>query len=97
MEGDGFPNQICSQCLQMVSRAYSFKQLCEKSDLSLRQYINSISFQIDAEQNLLNQVKNDNLFSTTDVLHQSSFFSDIFNDANAQFVDTFEAQNAGLF
>lgn len=95
MEGDGFPNQICSQCLQMISRSYSFKQLCEKSDLTLRQYINTINLQIDEEANLLNQVKGDNLFSTTDVLQQSSFFSDIFNDANAQFVDNFEAQNAG--
>lgn len=97
MEGDGFPNQICMQCLQMINRSYSFKQLCEKSDLTLRQYVTSINLQLETEQNLMNQVKNDQLFATTDALQPSSFFSDIFTDTNAQsFVDNFDPQNAGI-
>lgn len=30
---------ICLQCIHQVSRAYSFKQLCEQSDANLRQYL----------------------------------------------------------
>lgn len=30
---------ICIQCVHQVSRAYSFKQLCEQSDTNLRQYL----------------------------------------------------------
>ncbi|GLV46398.1 uncharacterized protein CBL_20740, partial [Carabus blaptoides fortunei] len=38
-EGDGFPNLMCVQCVLQCSRAYTFKQLCEKSDATLRQYL----------------------------------------------------------
>lgn len=37
--GDGLPNLICLQCIHQVSRAFSFKQLCEQSDSNLRQYL----------------------------------------------------------
>lgn len=39
MEGDGMPQQVCAQCLQQINRFYSFKRQCEKSDITLRQYI----------------------------------------------------------
>lgn len=29
---------LCLQCVHEITRCYSFKQLCEQSDLSLRQY-----------------------------------------------------------
>lgn len=95
MEGDGLPNQICTQCLQSVNKAYSFKQLCEKSDVTLRNYLDinlqTISLQAD---NMINQVKTD-LFSTSEVLQQSSLFQDIFNDATTHsLVETFTNQNA---
>lgn len=92
MAGDGLPNQICTQCLQSVNKAYSFKQLCEKSDVTLRNYLN-INLQLQAD-NMINQVKTD-LFSTSEVLQQSSLFQDIFNDATTHsLVETFTNQNA---
>lgn len=39
MEGDGLPNQVCLQCVHYINRAFSFKQLCERSDATLRQYL----------------------------------------------------------
>lgn len=39
MEGDGLPSQVCFQCVHYISRAYSFKLLCERSDATLRQYL----------------------------------------------------------
>lgn len=37
--GDGLPSLICLQCVHQISRCYSFKQLCEQSDINLRQYL----------------------------------------------------------
>lgn len=89
MQGDGLPGQICTQCIQQINRAYSFKQLCEKSDVSLREYIgNNIHLQSTNGNNLMNDVKSDQLFSNSVVLQQSSFFNDIFNDATSHFNDT---------
>lgn len=34
---DGLPECLCVQCVLQVSRAYTFKILCEKSDLKLRE------------------------------------------------------------
>ncbi|XP_063912202.1 zinc finger protein OZF-like [Zophobas morio] len=99
IEGDGLPGQICTQCLQMVNRAYSFKQQCEKSDASLRQYINSVGLQTVALQNepniMISDMKADQLFGSSEVLQQSSIFQDIFNDATSHsLVDNFGNQNA---
>lgn len=38
-EGDGLPTQVCLQCVHYISRAFSFKQLCERSDATLRQIL----------------------------------------------------------
>lgn len=87
MEGDGLPDQICIQCLQNVNKAYSFKQLCEESDITLRNYL------LTLQTGMINDVKTD-IFSTTEVLHQSSLFQDIFNDATTHsLVETFTNQN----
>ncbi|KAF7285828.1 uncharacterized protein LOC143195163 [Rhynchophorus ferrugineus] len=173
MQGDGLPHQICTQCLRDVSKAYAFKQKCEKSDATLRNYVNinfnpninqlcdlpsdignndgimpgnsiipscnesilpnnnvmsscnvisngSIIPQNTCENNAnlidipnainavdnslhqsafpaidnnmmgnMNEVRND-FFGNSDVLQQSSFFQDIFNDpTNQSFVDNF--------
>lgn len=48
-EGDGLPNLMCVQCVLQCSRAYTFKQLCEKSDNILRQYL-SVEFQAQLAQ-----------------------------------------------
>lgn len=39
MEGDGLPSQVCLQCVYYINRAFSFKQLCERSDSTLRQLL----------------------------------------------------------
>lgn len=95
LEGDGLPDQICTQCLQMVNRAYTFKQLCEKSDNVLRQYFNNIEIQnVTLQQNQLMGVKDDQLLSTSEVLQQNSLFQEIFNDATTQsLVENFANQN----
>ncbi|KAF7287155.1 hypothetical protein GWI33_002526 [Rhynchophorus ferrugineus] len=36
---DGLPPLVCLQCILQISRAFSFKQLCEQSDTNLRQYL----------------------------------------------------------
>lgn len=38
-EGDGLPSQVCLQCVHYIGRAFSFKQLCERSDSTLRQLL----------------------------------------------------------
>jgi KRAB domain-containing zinc finger protein len=83
----------------MVNRAYSFKQQCEKSDASLRQYINTLDLQTVSLQNesniIISDMKADQLFGSSEVLQQSSIFQDIFNDATSHsLVDNFTNQNA---
>lgn len=99
MEGDGLPNQICTQCLQMVNRAYAFRQQCEKSDNSLHQYINSLNLEaatLHNNQQMIQPVKNDHLFPSNEVLQQASIFNDIFNDDHAHsLVDNFTSENTG--
>lgn len=40
-EGDGLPSQVCLQCVHYINRAFSFKQLCERSESTLRQLLAS--------------------------------------------------------
>ncbi|KAL1506098.1 hypothetical protein ABEB36_005526 [Hypothenemus hampei] len=44
IEGDGLPPQICTQCLREVNKAFCFKQKCEKSDSTLRTYLQSLTY-----------------------------------------------------
>lgn len=81
----------------MVNRAYSFKQLCEKSDATLRNYINSINLSTvtiqQHESIVIQSEKSSELFNSNSVLPQSSLFSDIFNDATSHtLVEDFSAQ-----
>lgn len=39
MLNDGMPSQICMQCVQHINRAYSFRQLCERSENALRELL----------------------------------------------------------
>ncbi|KAI4464985.1 hypothetical protein MML48_3g00005501 [Holotrichia oblita] len=55
-EGDGLPNLMCVQCVLQCSRAYTFKQQCEKSENILRQYMTP-EFQEQLSQHLTNQTK----------------------------------------
>lgn len=38
-EGDGLPQQVCVQCVLQISRSYTLRMLCEKSDAVLRAYM----------------------------------------------------------
>lgn len=40
--GDGLPEKMCVQCVLQVSRAFTFKQQCERSDTTLRTYFQTI-------------------------------------------------------
>ncbi|KAG4080302.1 hypothetical protein HA402_010794 [Bradysia odoriphaga] len=40
--GDGLPEKMCVQCVLQVSRAFTFKQQCERSDTTLRSYFQTI-------------------------------------------------------
>ncbi|XP_030756410.1 zinc finger protein 2 homolog [Sitophilus oryzae] len=50
VQGDGLPHQICTQCLRDVSKAYAFRQKCEKSDTTVRNYININSLNTNLSQ-----------------------------------------------
>lgn len=42
--GDGLPETLCVQCVLQVSRAFNFKQVCQRSDANLRQvYLDSLA------------------------------------------------------
>ncbi|KAF5269214.1 hypothetical protein FQR65_LT02515 [Abscondita terminalis] len=53
-ENDGLPNLMCVRCVLLCSRAYAFKQLCEKNDKILKQYI-SPEFQDQLAKSLIQQ------------------------------------------
>lgn len=40
--GDGLPEKMCVQCVLQVSRAFTFKQQCERSDTTLRSYFQTL-------------------------------------------------------
>ncbi|KAJ8983778.1 hypothetical protein NQ317_000338 [Molorchus minor] len=39
MENDGLPSHVCLQCVHYITRAYYFKQLCERSENTLRELL----------------------------------------------------------
>lgn len=41
--GDGYPELMCVQCVLQVSRAFTFKKLCQRSDETLRILFNNIT------------------------------------------------------
>ncbi|XP_050293784.1 zinc finger protein 260-like [Anthonomus grandis grandis] len=50
IQGDGLPTHICTQCLRDVNKAYVFKQKCEKSDTTLRNYLSSLNYNNEINQ-----------------------------------------------
>lgn len=38
-DGDGLPEHVCITCISELNRAYSFKQKCERSEYTLRMYL----------------------------------------------------------
>ncbi|XP_050310522.1 zinc finger protein ZFP2-like [Anthonomus grandis grandis] len=68
---DGLPVYVCLQCAMQIGRAYYFKQLCEQSDASIRQYLGKP----------LNNTKQDTL-SADSLPEQNSDFSQCFLDVS---------------
>lgn len=48
--GDGLPELMCVPCVLQVSRAFTFKQQCQRSDQTLRSFVGQI-VQIDSSDN----------------------------------------------
>lgn len=48
--GDGLPELMCVPCVLQVSRAFTFKQQCQRSDQTLRSYLGQIT-EIHTENN----------------------------------------------
>jgi hypothetical protein len=46
--GDGLPAKVCRQCVRLVNMSYKFKQQCESSDTTLRQYLRSQPYTVSA-------------------------------------------------
>lgn len=42
LKGDGLPEQVCIKCAQEMNRAFLFRKLCEKSDATLRHYMQTL-------------------------------------------------------
>lgn len=62
-QDDGLPQQMCVRCVLQVSRAFTFRQQCERSDNILRLYLSQeINKQInEAEESIKNEsIKLDN-------------------------------------
>lgn len=78
-QNDGLPDLMCVQCVLSVSRAFTFKQQCEKNDKCMRQYIakqleNSTSAQISEEVIISDEIEfkidNHNLEENVVIVHQ---------------------------
>lgn len=82
---DGLPDLMCVQCVLSVSRAFTFKQQCEKNDKGMRQYIakqleNSAAVIVEEEvvetqqEEILSEIKfkidNHNLDDNVVIVHQ---------------------------
>ncbi|GLV44435.1 Parkin Interacting Substrate [Carabus blaptoides fortunei] len=57
-ENDGLPSQICIQCMEELCRYYKFKLQCQKSDETLRYYINLTESEIKNEDTLTDDLEN---------------------------------------
>ncbi|KAJ8920498.1 hypothetical protein NQ315_005367 [Exocentrus adspersus] len=84
---------VRNACKMLTKRIRSNN--CARNPISLRNYLDINLQAISIEENtMMDQVKSD-LFSTSEVLQQSSLFQDIFNDATTHsLVETFTNQNA---
>lgn len=56
VSSDGLPQLICPKCEEQLNIAYVFKQQCERSDTTLREYTNTLSDQIKEESESLDIV-----------------------------------------
>lgn len=52
LEGDGLPQLMCVPCVLQVSRAFTFKQQCQRSDSTLRSFFLEMSKSPENEGNM---------------------------------------------
>lgn len=52
LKGDGLPEQVCIQCAQEINRAFTFRKLCERSDVTLRDCLQNLILQTPVEPEL---------------------------------------------
>lgn len=48
---DGLPQLMCVPCVLQVSRAFTFKQVCQRSDQTLRSYLEGVEKSLAEERN----------------------------------------------
>ncbi|XP_066252713.1 gastrula zinc finger protein XlCGF26.1-like [Euwallacea similis] len=72
IQGDGLPHQICTQCLRDVNKAFCFKQKCEKSDSTLRNYLETVKLDSDISQ--ICDIRND-LTSSENIFPQNNMLA----------------------
>ncbi|KAF5290928.1 hypothetical protein FQA39_LY14534 [Lamprigera yunnana] len=60
-KNDGLPDQICVQCAQEINRLLSFRRMCERSDSTLRKYLQTLDTLVlsksDVESFFKNEIK----------------------------------------
>lgn len=62
MEGDGLPTQVCFECVHYITRAYFFKELCERSEATLKQLF--------GKSGTITSTNNGNNNNTTTTFHE---------------------------
>ncbi|XP_013113534.1 zinc finger protein 3 [Stomoxys calcitrans] len=56
---NNLPNKICSRCLLLLKAAHKFRDLCEQSQEQLKQFINPLKEEEDAEDNIISKEDDD--------------------------------------
>ncbi|CAG9813870.1 unnamed protein product [Phaedon cochleariae] len=82
--GDGLPSLICIQCAHEISRCYSFKQLCEQSDMNLRTYLGK---PVGLKRSKEEEVHQNNEYSSSLLLDNYGFDSSSENSDEDDFRD----------
>lgn len=86
------PDKICTQCTLMVSRAFRFKQLCEKSNATLQEYINSTRL-----TNEISEIKSELLLVDNSLVNDHcSVYTDIFLKTNSALEDPLMVDHSAL-
>lgn len=91
---DGMPSLICLQCVHQVSRAFSFKQLCEQSDTNLRQYLGKPLLHKPCKQDD-DSVQNVDLYSSS-LLLDNFGLDDSSNDSDGSFKQDYVLMDSGI-
>lgn len=64
---DGLPQLMCVPCVLQVSRAFTFKQVCQRSDQTLRQYFQDLDKSLAEKQSADQTVDDSSTSPTTNI------------------------------